>query len=606
MNTAATTASKAVSTRSEIDAKYLWNLTDLYTSDDDWEKSFAHCQSLVKKAPAYSGTLAQSSQSLWECLELRSEVTLAVSRLYQYAHLNKDSDTRVSTYQGMTDRAVMLSSDAGAAFAFIEPELTAISDLRLNELAAGFSDKNRYDLYISELIRTRKHIRSTEVEELLAQSAVVARGPDSIYTMLNDADMKYPSITDEQGREVQLTKQRLAKFMESSNRPVRQAAYRGFYSTYQEHLNTCAASLAASVNGDVFYSRARKFDSCLESALFRDNIPQAVYRGLIETTESHLESLHRYFHLRRRILKLDDLHSWDLSNPLFPDQDYEIEYDSAVSEIQSALKPLGSDYSRLVEESFTRRWIDVFETQGKGSGAYSYGTYGKHPYILMNYGDTVDNQFTLAHEVGHAMHSCLSNANQPSQKAAYSIFVAEVASTLNEGLLLQYLLKRTDDPRKKLYLINKHIDDTIGTFFFQVMLAHFELSIHESVEHGEALTPDRLNEIYAGLINTYYGPALVTDEYSAIKWSRIPHFYNSFYVFQYATSFAASQAILKKHLDGDSGIVERYLTLLKSGGCDYTIALLKKCGVDMSTPEPVMATLDLFSSEVAELEKLAK
>jgi len=506
------TDKSVIPTRDQIDDKYKWNLADLYADDNAWEADYRAALELVDRAAAFMGSLDRDAATLWECLTVRTELSRKVSRLYTYAYLCRDLDNRVSTYQAMNEKAAMLGSKAGAAYAFVEPELLGIDEKRLLQMASQFERKDVYDFFITELLRSKAHIRSAEVEELLAQSAMIARAPDSIFTMLNDADFVYPTVRDEQGREVQLTKMRFAKFLESSDRRVRCDAYNGFYTVYQAHLNALGASLGASINKDVFYSRARRFDSCLQAALDGDNIPEAVYRKLIETTEANLAPLHKYADVRKRALELDELHAWDLYCPLFPDQDYEVEYDKAVETILTALRPMGETYCDQLKRSFDSRWVDVFETAGKGSGAYSTGVSDVHPYVLMNYNDTVDNMFTLAHEMGHAMHSYLSSKAQPYPKAQYSIFVAEVASTLNEGLLQHHLLKQATDTRQKLYLLNRQLDNTWGTFFNQVLRAHFELQTHTDVEQGNALAPERLNERDGDLVRRYNGPGVAFGE----------------------------------------------------------------------------------------------
>jgi oligoendopeptidase F len=469
-----------------------------------------------------------------------------------------------------------------------------------------FTSPNIFDFYIRELIRSKAHIRSAEVEELLAMAGMIARGPDSIFSMLDDADMTYPSITDEEGNEVKLTKQRFAKYMESALQRVRCETNSAFYSSYKSHLNTIGASLAASVTKDVFYTKARRYESCLQRALDANNIPLSVYHSLLDTTEANISALHAYSDLRKRVLKLDQIWPYDMMCPLFPESDYTVPYADAVTQVIDAVQPLGATYQKVLTDAFGSRWVDVFETEGKGSGAYSWGNYQAHPYVLMNYNDTVDNMFTLAHEMGHAMHSYLSNRKQPFAKAQYSIFVAEVASTLNEGLLLHSLLKKVTDTNQRLYLLNRHIDNTFGTFFHQVLYARFELIIHEEVEKGNALSPDFLTETWGNLTQKFYGPTVTMDEFTPLKWSRIPHFYNMFYVYQYATSYAASQAILKKFIDGEPGIIDKYLEMLSSGGKDHPIELLKICGVDMTKPDPVMATISLFREQVDEINRLVK
>jgi len=536
MTPEAVETTKAIPQRDGIEDEYKWNLADIFPSDEDWEMNFKKAQEMIEKAVSFAGHLAESPEILYDCLKARSELHLLVSSLYQYAYLNKDLDNRVSKYQAMTEQTANLSAQIGAAYSFVEPELLQIDEARLREMASGFEKTDEYDFYIEELIRQRKHIRSEEIEEVLAQASTMARGPDSIFTMLNDADLKYPSIKDENGVEVKLTKQRFAKFMESGNRRVRKDAHNALYSVYKDHINTLSASLMAAVNNDVFYSRARRYDSALHSALDGDNIPTDVFHSLLETTEADLDGLNNWVDLRKKILKLTEIKTYDMMCPLFPDQDYDVPYDKAVSEILEAVKPLGEKYNTRLWEAFESRWVDVYETEGKGSGAYNWGNYDCHPFVLMNYNNTVDNMFTLAHEMGHAMHSHHSHLTQPYPKAHYSIFVAEVASTLNEGLLLHHLLGKTTDKQQKLYLLNRHIDNTMGTYFNQVMYAHFELQIHKQVEQGGALSPDMMNKLWGDLTQKYYGSTLSLDEYSFIKWSRIPHFYRTYYVYQYPLS----------------------------------------------------------------------
>ena len=482
---------KAIPQRQDIEEKHKWNLADLYENDDAWEADYQKAQKLSEEAKSFAGKLAESPQTMYDCLHTRSELQIIISRLYQYAYLNKDLDNRVSQYQALTDRAAALSSEAGAAYAFVEPELLMIEEARLLEMAGQFPKTDEYDFYVKELIRSKEHIRSEEVEEVLALSSIVTRGPDSIFTLLDDADLKYPSVKDEQGNKVQLTKQRATKLLESSDPRVRKDVHEAFYSAYREHTNTLGASLASAVNGDLFYAKTRHYDNCLHGSLDGDNIPPEVYHSLIEATEKSLGGLHAYVALRKRLLKLDKIHSYDMFCPLFPEQDYEVAYDEAVGRTLEAVGPLGEEYRRNLKAAFDKRWVDVFETEGKGSGAYSSHTYTVHPFVLMNYNDTVDHMFTLAHEMGHALHSQLTNSSQPFPKSHYSIFVAEVASTLNEGLLLDCLLREAGDTGQKLYLLNRAIDNAVGTFFNQVLYAHFELDPHRGGERRGALTrPD--------------------------------------------------------------------------------------------------------------------
>lgn len=599
------TQANAIPQRSDIDPRHTWNLADIYVDHTAWEADFSRAKTLIDTAESFRGRLAGSSDTLWQCLETRTSLQRVLSSLYQYAYLNKDLDNRVSKFQEMTDRVAMLGSQAGAAFSFVEPELLLIDEKALRTLADHFPKTDVYDLYIRELIRSRAHIRSGEVEEVLALLSVVSRGPDNIFAMLDDADITYPSVLDESGNQVQLTKQRYAKLLDSKDRRVRRDANEAFYSSYRSHINTISATLSTSVNQDIFYARVRNYENSLHAALDGDNIPLSVYHQLLDTTEKNLAALHRYTKLRKKVLKLDNIAPYDMLCPLFPDFDIEVKYDDAVGNLLEAIAPLGATYREVLSQAMQSRWVDVYETQGKGGGAYSYGdNVDAHPFVLMNYNNTAESMFTLAHEMGHAMHSHLANSTQPHPKARYSIFVAEVASTLNEGLLLQYQLRKVKETGERLYLLDRQLNGTMGTFFHQIMYARFELAIHEHVEKGGALSPDFLTTLWHDLTAQYYGPDIVMDEDTPLKWSRIPHFYRSFYVYQYATSFAASQAILQKFLAGEPGIIEKYLTMLKAGGSDYPIELLKICGVDMTTPTPVQATIEMFDSLVAEMDSL--
>jgi oligoendopeptidase F len=592
--------------RKDIEEKYKWDLRDLFQTEEEWEANYSKGKAFIENTSEFTGKLAGSAELLYKCLKARSDLNVIVENLHQYAKRNQDLDHRVSKYQMLTERAAMLAAEAGAAFSFVEPELLQIDDDTLRAMAGQFPETGIYDFYIEELIRSRKHIRSSEIEELLAQSSMVSRGPYNIFTMLNDADMTYPSIKDEKGNEVQLTKQRFAKFMDSSDQRVRKDAHEGIYSTYKNNVNTLSAALGSTINKDLFYSRARRYESCLHHALDAGNIPVSVYHSLLDTTEADLAAMHKWIGLRKKILKLDKIYPYDVSCPLFPEENYDVPYEEAVEEVMQTVKPLGEKYSIELRKAFENRWVDVYETEGKASGAYSAPNYSTHPIVLMNYNDTIDNMFTLAHEMGHCMHSHFSNQAQSYPKSHYSIFVAEVASTLNEGLMLQYLLTKVDDSRKRLFLLNRHIDNTFGTFFHQVLYGRFELDIHTLVEKGQALAPEQMCEMWHKLTKKYYGSEITMDDFSKYKWARIPHFYYTYYVYQYATSYAASQAILDKFISSEEGIVDKYLKLISSGGNDYPINQLKKCGVDMTTADPVKATLKLFASQVDEVEKLTE
>lgn len=596
---------KHILQRSDVDIKDTWNPNELYENNDAWEKEFEVASHLIEKASDFAGKLKYPKQ-LWEALELRSELSEQVFTLYQYARLQLHLDNRQSKYQEMTDRATFLFSQVGAALAFIEPELMKMDDGQLGELAGKLEKTDIYDFYFNELIRSRQHIRSEEVEQLLSLSQTFSSGQENIFNMLDDADIKYPAIKDEKGNEVQLTKQRYSKFMESPDSKVRKSANDNFNKVYKEHINSIATMLSTEVNKNIFYTKARNYESCLHRSLDGFNIPVDVYHSLLDNTEANLKGLHKWTSFRKKLLKLDNIYMYDMLCPLFPEANYEVNYKDAVDATINCCLPLGKEYIEILSHAFNNRWIDVYETEGKSSGAFSWGNYSNHPFVLMNYNNTVDNMFTLAHEMGHALHSYLSNKNQPYSKHQYSIFVAEVASTLNEGLLMQHLLKKTESKEQKLYLLNRHIDNTMSTFFNQVMYSRFELVIHQHVEKGQALSADTMTEFWSDLTKKYFGPDMTLDEFAGIKWSRIPHFYLNFYVYQYATSYTASQAILQKFVDGEDSIIDKYLTLLKSGSRDYPIELLKECGIDMTTPDPVKATIELFEQQVDHIASLSE
>ncbi|MFY9120558.1 MAG: oligoendopeptidase F, partial [Syntrophomonadaceae bacterium] len=462
-----------------------------------------------------------------------------------------------------------------------------------------------YAHYFDELFRQKEHILSEKEERLLAMSADLSSASNNIFTMLNNADIKFPHIRDENGQEVELTKGRYGRFMESRDRRVRQEAYEGLYSTYKGLSNTLAATLSSSVKRDIFYARARNYPSALHAALDQDNVPVDVYDQLINSVHGHLDSMYRYMKIRKKMLQVDPLYMYDIYVPLVREFDMKVPYEEAKEITLKGLKPLGDEYLSVLRQGYERRWIDVYENQGKTSGAYSWGTYNTHPYVLMNYDDKLDDLFTLAHEMGHSLHSYYSNQTQPYVYSSYSIFVAEVASTVNESLLIDHLLKNTNDPQEKMYLLNHYLEQFRGTVFRQTMFAEFEKLTHERVEAGDALTPEALGELYRELNKKYYGPDVVMDDNICVEWARIPHFYSAFYVYKYATGFSAATAIKQSILEEGQPAIDRYLDFLKSGSYDYPINLLQKAGVDLTTPEPVEKALNYFTQLLDEFEKMA-
>ena len=595
---------KKIPQRSEIPDKYKWKLEDIYPSDSLWEYDFSRVEALLPEMEKFKGRLAKSGKTLLDCLVMQDSIWNIMDRMYVYAYMKLDEDTRISKYQELSDRSASLANKVSQAVSFIDPEILSIPSSKLDDLIKQEKGLTLYGHYIDNIVRKRAHTLSAPEEELLARAGNIARIPRTVFNMMDDADIKYPSIRDEEGNEVQLTKQRYSKFLESTDRRVRKDAMDAYNQAYLGYLNTLGVTLAGSINKDIFYARARKYNSCLEAALYQDNIPVEVFENLIKTVNHNLEPIHRYVGLRKKVMNLDELHKYDLWVPLVPEAKMDIPFDSAVTIVLKAVKPLGKKYVNELKEGFGSGWVDVYETEGKGSGAYSWGAYSTHPYMLLNYNNTLDNVFTVAHEMGHNMHSWHSHRKQPYIYAGHSIFVAEVAAITNEMLLMDYLLKNTQDKAQKLYLLNYYIEMIQGTFYTQVMFTEFEKEAHEKAEAGEALSASSLREIYRDIYKKYHGPELVVDSLDDLSCLRISHFYRNFYVYQYATSLAAASAFSRKILAGDKEALKRYIELLEAGESDYPINLLKKTGVDMTSPEPVNATVELFADLVDQMEKL--
>lgn len=590
--------------RSELNPEDQWDLTPIFASDEEWEKAFKEVKQLAPKMLDYQGRLMESAATLAEALQLRDTISQKLGKVYVYAHLKKDEDTTNSKYVAFDSRASSLYVEVASAMSFISPEILKADEKTVRSYIENYEPLQVYTHYLEELLRQKAHTLSEPEEAILAQVAELANAPGDIFTMINNADMKFPTITDENGEEQELTHGRYIRFLESRNRRVRQDAFKAMYDTFKKQKNTLAATLNANVKKDVFYARVRKYPSSLEASLDKDNIPVSVYTGLIETVHQFLPAFHRYLALRKRTLGLDELHMYDLYVPLVEDDKMTYEYEEATQLVRESLKPLGDEYLAVIDEAFGSRWIDVYENVGKRSGAYSSGTYGTPPYILLNYQGNLNDVYTLTHELGHSVHSYFSRKTQPYIYSDYTIFVAEVASTLNEALLTHHFLQETDDPVMRKIILNHYLESFRGTVFRQTMFAEFEKLIHEKAEAGEALTADKLNEWYYDLNKTYFGPDVVVDEDIAMEWARIPHFYYNFYVYKYATGFSAATALSQQIIHEGQEAVNRYLTFLKSGGSDYPLELLKKAGVDMTSPEPVRQALQVFEQTLAELEEL--
>jgi len=590
--------------RSEIAVEHSWKLEDLFESQAAWDKEFQEAKEQMKQIAAYQGKLADAAQ-LKACFELEDRLSLHVERLYVYANMKHHEDTAEPTYQALSDKSKKLSVETGEALSFITPEVLSLSDEQLDAMIAN-TELAKYRHTLEEMRRQKAHVLSKPEEALLAQVGNVSQAPGTIFSMLNNADMKFPKVKDEKGNEVELTHGRYIQFLESKNREVRSAAFKTMYDTYGKLKNTLASTLSANVTKNVFYARARKHPSALEMSLYGDNIPKSVYTNLIDTIHKHMPLMHRYMELRKKLLKVDELHMYDLFAPLVEEYNMEITYEQAKATVLESLKPLGDDYLTTLQKGFNDRWIDIYENEGKRSGAYSWGAFGTHPYVLLNHKDNLNSMFTLTHEMGHALHSYYSDNNQDYRDAQYTIFLAEVASTLNEALLMDYMLKKSTDPKEKMYLLTYYADQFRTTIFRQTMFAEFEKIIHEKAEQGESLTPQDLSKIYYDLNVQYYGPGMVVDQDIEMEWARIPHFYTSFYVYKYATGFSAATSFAKQILDEGTPAVDRYLGFLKSGGSDFSINILQKAGVDMSTPEPIEQAMSVFEDLIGQMEQLTK
>lgn len=590
--------------RSEIAEADKWALEDLFLTDADWEAAVKQLEEQLAQLKGYAGKVSASADALYAYLTLADETENLFEKVLVYSNEKMHEDMGNSTYQGYAAQAQAAATRLSAAEAFFEPELLAMEESRLQGFLKEDPKLEKYRLLINRIWRRKEHTLSAAGEEILAKTYEMATAPDDIFSMFNDADAKFGTIRDENGKEVELTHGRFGGFMESSDRRVRKEAFEALYQTYDQFKNTLAATYSANVKKAKFYADVRKYPSALAAALAPGNIPTEVYDNLIETVHRFLPAMYRYVALRKRALGVEELHMYDVYVPLVADQTKKIPFAEAKEIVKRGLAPMGEEYVSHLEEGFDHRWIDVYENRGKRSGAYSWGAYGTHPYVLLNYQGKLDDVFTLAHEMGHALHSWYSNANQPYVYSGYLIFVAEVASTCNESLLMQYLLKESKDKKEKAYLLNHFIDQFKGTLFRQTMFAEFEKITHEMYAKGESLTAERLCAVYMDLNRKYFGEEMVSDPQIALEWARIPHFYTEFYVYQYATGFSCAIALSKRILEmGEAGVAD-YMKFLKGGCSKDPIELLKMAGVDISTPKPVEDALQLFEELVSELEEL--
>ncbi|MBP2656046.1 MAG: oligoendopeptidase [Firmicutes bacterium] len=590
--------------RNEIPAEYKWQLSDIYSDDAAWENHFSSLKANLPNVAEYKGQLANSSQTLANCLKLRDEIAILGGKLYAYARMHRDENSGIAKYQAITGKLESLLAEAGAATAFIEPEILSIADEKLANFRATDQNLKDYAFYFDNLTRQKKHILSPLEEEILSRSSEATNAPENIFNMLAHADLRFPEITDETGNKVQLSEGRYHSFIISQNRQVRQNAFKALFDTYNQYRNTFAATLGGSVKKNIFYAKTRKYQSVLESALEDDNVPTKVYDNLIDTIHNNLAPLHRYVTLKKKALQLNEIHMYDLYTPLVRDVNLTYDYKDGLELVQTALAPLGPEYLANLNKGLNSGWIDVYENKGKQTGAYSWGVYGIHPFVLLNYHNKYDDVSTIAHELGHALHSYYSYASQPYPTSNYSIFTAEVASTTNEVLLMDYMLKTTTNKREKLFLVNQYLESVRATVYRQTMFAEFEKLIYQKSEQGETLTADLLDALWHDLNSQYYGAETTIDKEIDVEWARIPHFYSSFYVYQYVTGYSAATALADQVIHQGTPAQERYLGFLKSGGSDYPLNILKQAGVDMSSPQPIITTLNKFSTLLDELEKI--
>lgn len=591
--------------RNNIDDKYKWNLNDIYKNDELFEKDYKKAEKLMEKMSDFAGKLSDSLKVLSECLNTYEELMLLCDALFSYARMRRDEDNANSQYQMLANKAGELYNKASACCSFLEPEIIKIDEKLLDEY---LKDKRviKFKHFIDEITRVKQHTLSKKEEKLLAMAMELEKSSDEIFSMFNDADITFPEILDEKNNKVELTKGRYSLFMENKNRRVREDAFNAFYDKYLKYKNTLTATYTSSIRAQRFYSNAREYDSTIKWSLNDDNIDITVYDNLIDSVNKNLLLLHKYVEIRRRILRIDKVHMYDLYVPLVKSEEKKYSFDNACTMVKEGLLTLGDNYIKILEKGFNSSWIDIYENKGKTSGAYSWGTYKSHPYVLMNYTGNLDSVFTLAHEMGHSVHTYLSNANQLFIDSNYKLFVAEVASTVNEILLLKYMLKNSQAKEEKIFLLNHFLETYRGTVFRQTMFAEFEKQMHKRYQIGESLSCEDICSFYYDLNKKYYGDSCHIDKKIEIEWARIPHFYRCFYVYKYATGFSAAAAICKLIEEEGQSAVNKYIEFLKSGGSDYPLNLLKKAGVDLSTSEPVNLGIQMFNKMLNEFDVLTR
>jgi oligoendopeptidase F len=594
---------ETVKERSEVSEEFKWAVTDIYKNDDCWNDDYNAVKAMTEKLASFRGRLSESAETMLEYFKLNDDLGIKLDSLVNYAHRRRDEDNRNSVYQEMCGRLSALISDIAEAGAFEVPEILSIDE----NVLEGFFEKNKdlglYRLYISRLQKRKEHTLSEAEERIMALAGQMQEAPDTIYSVFSDAELDFEDAVDSEGNKHQVTHGTYIPLVKSSDRVLRESAFHSMYASYDKYKNTIASMLAAQTKQLSFGAKARRYESSLHASLDRTDVPVSVYHNLIDAVHKNMEYMYKYVRLRKKLLGVDELHMYDLYTPVVSDCDMKITFEEAKKNVYNALEPMGDEYRSILMEGFNNRWIDVYENKGKTSGAYSAGA-KVHPFVLLNHKDTLNCEFTLAHEMGHAIHSYYSNKTQPPVYSDYVIFVAEVASTCNEALLMEYLLKTTTNKKQKAYLINYFLEQFRTTLYRQTMFAEFELKINEMTENGEGLTADNLSGIYYDLNKLYFGDDIVIDRDISLEWARIPHFYYDYYVYQYATGYSAAIALSRKILKEGKPAVDNYIKFL-SGGCSASpIELLKTAGVDMSSPDPVNSALEIFGELIDELDSL--
>lgn len=589
--------------RCDIDKEFTWDLTSIYQSDEDWNEDFKYLNENLSKLSILKGSLGNSSSSFFNVLNTYCELSAILEKLYYYSNLCFHLDMSNTYYQGLTEKAETISTQFNSISSFINPEILSLDESTILEFLSENKALSIYNHFLNDLNRQRAHILNNEIESIIALSKEIANNSSSTYDMLLNADMTFPIVKDDNGDDIKLTHSKFSTLMYSNNRAIRENAFKQYYKSFENLKNTLSSTYSGVIKSELFYSNLRKYNSSVEMSLSADNIPVNVYDNLISTVNKFLPLLHRYVDLRKNLLGVDELHMYDLYTPIVKETNVSFDYESAKEKCLKGLKPLGDEYISIVEKAFKENWIDVYPTDNKLSGAYSWGIYSNHPRILLNYENKIDDMFTLSHELGHTVHSYMSTKNQDFVNYDYTTFLAEIASTVNETLLMQHLLNDDCDEDFQLYLLNFFLEQFRGSMFRQTLFAEFELEAHKLGKEGSPINTESLNKLYYDLVKKYYGNNIVVDDEIAYEWSRIPHFYTPFYVYQYATGFSCAVSFSKMILE-DKSSIPKYLEFLKSGSSNYSLEILKNAGVDMSSPKPITDSLELFETILNKLENL--